>query len=324
MVVGCAEIAPLGEHLDGVDLTRPWQRREDRPVRVLPESGDYREVQGLAGAVQGVRTATIASTASRTATVNVSSTVPGGAARSRASSSAGVRPPEYPCLTTKWRAASQRDGGRRQRSGSGRGTPTRSGFDVGENNFPAGPMRIKQRGELIRHRHPHVNQVIPGAAHGSQSRVSRVAAEVQAMCPQPQVLGDHQGVAGVGFRPGQHLPFPPGLDRVRADRHHRKPGLEQRVDQRPSGRSIRPAIAGVAGQPTLSNRRSRSANPWPLCGRSRIAGFDPTGRIQHAHGVCFGGPIQYRHRINASGTGIRALLTVAATTRRGGRLPGGH
>ena len=33
--VGLATVAPLGEHLGGVDLTRPWQRREDRPVRVL-------------------------------------------------------------------------------------------------------------------------------------------------------------------------------------------------------------------------------------------------------------------------------------------------
>ena len=37
--VGLAAVAPLGEHLGGVDLTRPWQRREDLPVRVLPEPG---------------------------------------------------------------------------------------------------------------------------------------------------------------------------------------------------------------------------------------------------------------------------------------------
>src|ERR1051326_1181313 len=29
--VGLAAVAPLGEHLGGVDLTRPWQRREDLP-----------------------------------------------------------------------------------------------------------------------------------------------------------------------------------------------------------------------------------------------------------------------------------------------------
>src|SRR6476469_3624143 len=46
-VVGFAGIAPLGEHLGGVDLTRPWQRREDRGVRVLPEVGGHGSVEGL-------------------------------------------------------------------------------------------------------------------------------------------------------------------------------------------------------------------------------------------------------------------------------------
>ena len=51
-VVGCAGVAPLGEHLGGVDLTRPWQRREDRPVRVLPEVGGYGAVEVLAGCAE--------------------------------------------------------------------------------------------------------------------------------------------------------------------------------------------------------------------------------------------------------------------------------
>src|SRR5580658_10443767 len=46
-VVGFAAVAPLGEHLGGVDLTRPWQRREDLPVRVLPEAGADRLVEVL-------------------------------------------------------------------------------------------------------------------------------------------------------------------------------------------------------------------------------------------------------------------------------------
>ncbi|MEJ7744028.1 MAG: hypothetical protein WKF73_16715 [Nocardioidaceae bacterium] len=52
---------------------------------------------------------------------------------------------------------------------------------------------------------------------------------------QPQVLRDHRGVPGVGLRPGQHLALAPGLDRVRADRDHRVPGLEQQ--HRPAARS---------------------------------------------------------------------------------------
>src|SRR5215469_2555693 len=50
--VGLAAVAPLGEHLGGVDLTRPWQRREDLPVRVLPEVGGARAVQVLERGVQ--------------------------------------------------------------------------------------------------------------------------------------------------------------------------------------------------------------------------------------------------------------------------------
>src|SRR5215207_2687756 len=34
-VVGWAAVAPLGEHLGGVDLTRAWQRREGFGVRLL-------------------------------------------------------------------------------------------------------------------------------------------------------------------------------------------------------------------------------------------------------------------------------------------------
>jgi len=34
-VVGLAAVAPLGEHLGSIDLTRPWQRREDGAVGML-------------------------------------------------------------------------------------------------------------------------------------------------------------------------------------------------------------------------------------------------------------------------------------------------
>src|ERR1017187_9129897 len=47
VLVGLAAVAPLGEHLGGVDLTRPWQRREDLAVRMLPEPGGGRPVKGL-------------------------------------------------------------------------------------------------------------------------------------------------------------------------------------------------------------------------------------------------------------------------------------
>src|SRR5215813_3629811 len=38
--MGLAAVAPLGEHLGGVDLTRPWQRREDLPVPVHKRQRD--------------------------------------------------------------------------------------------------------------------------------------------------------------------------------------------------------------------------------------------------------------------------------------------
>ena len=52
-LVGLPGIAPLGEHLGGVDLTRPWQRREDRAVRVFSEVGGDGAVEGLHRGVQG-------------------------------------------------------------------------------------------------------------------------------------------------------------------------------------------------------------------------------------------------------------------------------
>src|SRR5258705_1881339 len=54
-VIGLPAVAPLGEHLGGVDLTRPWQRREDRLVRGLPEGGDRAAVQISHGADQGLQ-----------------------------------------------------------------------------------------------------------------------------------------------------------------------------------------------------------------------------------------------------------------------------
>ena len=90
------------------------------------------------------------------------------------------------------------------------------------------------------------------------------AAGAQPVRAQPQVLGDDRGVAGVGLRAGEHLAVAPGLDRVRADRHDRVPGLEQRVDQ-PSVRALdrdrhirRVAVAWPAGA-------TAAANPSAVC-----------------------------------------------------------
>ena len=53
-VVGFPTVAPLGEHLGGVDLPRSWQRAEDHGVRVLAQMGHDRAVELPQRVVQGL------------------------------------------------------------------------------------------------------------------------------------------------------------------------------------------------------------------------------------------------------------------------------
>jgi hypothetical protein len=87
-------VAPLGEHLGGVDLTRPWQRREDLPVRGSPSRAATDLSRFLTAALTAPITATMARTASFSAAVRCGSVAPAGADRSRDSSSAAGRLPE--------------------------------------------------------------------------------------------------------------------------------------------------------------------------------------------------------------------------------------
>ena len=93
-VISWPAVAPLGEHLGGVDPTRAWQRREDRPVRVLTQVGDDGPVQVLDGAVERTQDAPRARTASRRASTSTVPASPVGAARSRLMSSAAGRRPQ--------------------------------------------------------------------------------------------------------------------------------------------------------------------------------------------------------------------------------------
>ena len=87
-------------------------------------------------------------------------------------------------------------------------------LDVGEDGPGAGPVRVQQRGQVVSGRDPHLDQVTAGAHDGSQRPgLIRVGhSDGQLVRAQPQVLGDHRGVAGVGLGARQHLAVPPGLD----------------------------------------------------------------------------------------------------------------
>jgi hypothetical protein len=69
------------------------------------------------------------------------------------------------------------------------------------------------------------------------------------MVAQPQVLGDHLGVAGVGLGARDDLALAPGLDGVGADRDHRVTGLQQPVDQPAVGAFERDRQPGRRTQP---------------------------------------------------------------------------
>ena len=108
------------------------------------------------------------------------------------------------------------------------------------------------------------------------------------MLAQPEVLGDHRGIPGAGLGPGQHLPFPPGLDRVRADRHHRVPGLQQQVRQaavRPLDRHRHAGSIAVLSEPA---DQQRDPVRRMLDGETR---HDLPGGVHHAHGMDLCGPV---------------------------------
>jgi hypothetical protein len=107
--------------------------------------------------------------------------------------------------------------------------------------------------------------------------------------PQPQVPGDHRGVAGVGLGAGEHLTVPPGPDRVRVRRHDRVPGLQQRIDQAPVGafdadRHIGPVLAEPAETAQQVSEAVRGMHDRELA-------CDLAIRVEHAHRVRLGGPV---------------------------------
>ena len=289
--IGLAAVAPLGEHLGGVDLTRPWQRREDRPVRVLPEVGGDGAVEVLDRRVQGCEHADggehgVAERLAEGLASGAGRGVAQACQEGRGAAAAGVAvlgaERGHPLL------AQVRCGGRGGVAGQELQADRR--LDVGEDRLGARPVRVQQRGQLVGGSDPHLNHVAAGPHDGAQ-RIRLVGVGgggLQLVRAQPQVLGDHRGVASVGLRPGQHLAVPPGLDRVRADRHHRVPGLQQQVDQA----AVR-ALDGdrhTAGLPVPGQAADQQRDPvrGMLDGEP---GHDLAPGVHHAHRVRLGGPV---------------------------------
>ena len=146
-------------------------------------------------------------------------------------------------------------------------------LDVSEDGRCAGPVRLQQRRQLVSGRDPHLDDVAAGPHDGPQrpGLVGVGRGDPQFVRAQPQVIGDHRGVAGVGLGARQHFALPPGLDRVRLDRHDRVPGLQQQVHQA----AVRPLDGDrhTEAAPNRASRRSSTAIPaaeWTIVNSAAI------------------------------------------------------
>jgi hypothetical protein len=291
-VVGCTGVAPLGEHLGGVDLTRPWQRREDLGVRVLPEAGDDGSVEGLACAVERLDDA---DEGQHDVADGDSQDGIGGACGCAAQpgqqffdwSSTGIG------MLDKERSQAFLS----ESSGAGRGgiaTQERQAdwrFDVGEDRFGARPVIIEQGAELVGGRHPHGDNVVAGADHRAQRLGRRTVrgCGAQSMVAQAQVFGDHQGVTGIRLGAGDDFAVPPRFDGVRGYRDDRVAGFEQQVDQPPIG-SFDPDvhIGGIAELGQFANQCGDAIGS--MVNHELRQYLSHCG--QHAHGMSGGSPVQ--------------------------------
>jgi hypothetical protein len=247
-------------------------------VKILPSGCCSRRVLMLASSVftpslRQPRRATWQRTLSRSASVMVGSVMPTGAARSLPSNSAADRRPlvavvsaergepllpEVRCGCGRRVAGEEMQGDRR--------------LDVGKDGFGARPIRVEQSGQLVGRGDAHVDEVVPCPDEGSQRlRLTGVrGGDAQSVRAQPQVLGDHLSVTSVALRPRQDLTVAPLLDRVRLDRDHGVPSLEQRVDETAVGsfdadrnlRRIPESSQSVRAVPGAAPASSKPAIHW--------------------------------------------------------------
>jgi len=99
----------------------------------------------------------------------------------------------------------------RERDGAG---------DVGEDGLGAGPEAVQQGPQLVAGSDPLVDQVVAAAHRGTQGSggVGEWLQDPQLGVADPQVIGDHVCISGVGLGAGDDLGLPPDLDGVGLDR----------------------------------------------------------------------------------------------------------
>jgi hypothetical protein len=290
-VVGLPAVAPLGEHLGGVDLTRLWQRREDLGVWVLPEVGDDAAAHVLQRGAQGLEHGHQRRhrVADGLAQCLVEGAGRGGAQPGQqrlAATPAGV--------TVLGAERGQPFGAQLLGVGcggvAGQELQGDRRLDVGEDGLGARPVRVQQCAQLVGGRHPRIDQIVAGAYHGTQRlRLGAVRhGQTQPVVAAAQVVRDDVRVAGVGLGTRAGLRLPPRLDGVGADRHHRMPGLQHRVHEA-SVRTLdahRHAV-GLA-QPGQTPRQAGQPRGGVFHGE---CGDSPPLRVQDTHRVRSGGPV---------------------------------
>src|SRR6266498_1551656 len=310
-VVAWAAVAPLGEHLGGVGPTRPWQRREDLGVRVLTQVGGHATVEVLDRGVEGAQDPDHGHDGVA-AGLGFGAAAQAGRGLAQAGHQLGGRPAAAVAVLGAERAhAGLAQVGRRRWGRVALQERQRDlAFDVGKDRQGAGPERVQAGGELVGGGHALVDQVGAGPDHGAQRpglRRERLQ-DAQPVVAQPQVLGDHLGVGGVGLGARQHLGVAPCLDRVGADRHDGVAGLQQPIDQPPVGPLDGHGQLGWVAEPAKAG--GELAEP--------VGGV---GDLERGHALA--GLVQHAHRVLLRGSDTSVGRTSAGRSLTGalGRVP---
>ena len=107
--------------------------------------------------------------------------------------------------------------------------------DVGEDRGRPGPEAVEQGAQLVCELEAGSDEVITAGHKGAQGAdcIGRRGERSKAMPVGAQQVGQQLGVAVIILRPRRAIARPRGLDRVRVDRHDRKTGRNQCIDDQP-------------------------------------------------------------------------------------------